>query len=72
MAGKINIAKVYVHPHPIVEMSFDIDKDGDGLITITNKERNIVESNFFIDEERIDEIIKALKKLKKYLNQLQK
>lgn len=55
------LSAVVVHPHPIVEMQIkNFKKDEVGYIAecvLYNKELKKVESSFFIDEDRANEII---------------
>ena len=58
------LSAVVVHPHPIVEMQIkNFKKDEVGYIAecvLYNKEYNEVESSFFIDEDRANEIISLM------------
>lgn len=59
--GSIRLSAVIVHPHPIVEMQINnFKKDEIGYIAecvLYKKELKKVESSFFLDEERANEII---------------
>lgn len=59
-------SSVFVHPHPIVEMQLkNFKKDEVGYIAecvLYNKEFNQVESSFFVDEDRANEIICLMQK----------
>ena len=58
------LTSVVVHPHPIIEMQIkNFKKDEVGYIAecvLYNKEFNEVESSFFIDEVRANEIISLM------------
>ncbi len=58
------ISLVVVHPHPIIEMQLkNFKKDEIGYFSecvLYNKEFNQVESSFFIDEHKANEIISLM------------
>lgn len=58
------LSTIVVHPHPIVEMQIkNFQKDEVGYIAecvLYNKEFKEVESSFFIDEDRANEIISLM------------
>jgi hypothetical protein len=59
--ANVLLSAVVVHPHPIVEMQLkNFKRDEVGYIAecvLYNKEFKKVESSFFIDEDRANEII---------------
>lgn len=63
------IGTVIVNPHPIVEIYIKpLEKDEVGNFAecvLYNKEFNVVETSFLIDEEKAEEIIELMQKFLK-------